>query len=307
MSKLDTSILTLKSQLWDLQFMGINSDSKANELKRRIGELEISNQYISDPQKDYNNLPYKGELLSYKERIQSRRLRKIKGKKADGSYDLEPWKSMRFVIPNPNPDQEKLKMIYTKAKFKDTPLQKYVDYLGETKWNYFATMTTPYTLSQRSARRMAERYFNLLTHTANPDYTRSDTYDNYFEDDRGGMFQKMENPYLEKMFYVTEHFECKDGCHLHALLKAPESINPHSLDMFSTYRDAWQMVSNSGVYTPKNKSGIEVVKSWEECKVEPEQKYARIQLKKFLPHLGAEGYCGKYILKSKGDFDLLSC
>lgn len=158
----------------------------------------------------------------------------------------------------------------SRQKYADTSLQGYIDYLGTKEWNFFMTGTTPYTLTDKSARRLAERYY-----------------------------QKVQ-PYCDEMFFVTEKFELRDGMHLHALMKCENEGN------FPMYVDMWQ------VATGNRWDGIDPVtkrvawRGFGENEQGKEIKTARIQLERFQPRLGAEGYVAKYILKQHGDFDLLT-
>jgi len=136
--------------------------------------------------------------------------------------------------------------------------QEYIHYLNDQHWDYFLTGTTRYSLSQRSARRLAERYFSMLT---------SDTTD--------------------RMFYVSERFELKDGHHIHALLRTQTN--------FTSLIDLWQYATGNS----STLSGAGTF-SWHKTG------WNRIQLKTYLPRIGAAGYCSKYILKRSADYDLFA-
>jgi len=73
-----------------------------------------------------------------------------------------------------------------------TKVQQLADYLGSLPWDFFITGSTSYELTLKSARRLAQRYYNLLP--------------------EGSIF-----------FPVSEKFEVKDGCHIHGLLQLGES------------------------------------------------------------------------------------
>ncbi len=60
-------------------------------------------------------------------------------------------------------------------------------WLETIEWDYFATFTTPYSMTLKSARRIMEKYHSKMD----------------------GM-----------MFWVAEKYELKDGYHTHALLKS---------------------------------------------------------------------------------------
>lgn len=70
-------------------------------------------------------------------------------------------------------------------------LESYATWLETIKWNKFATFTTPYEMSLRSARRIMERYHGKLKIEGQESW----------------------------MFWVAEKFKLKDGYHMHALLK----------------------------------------------------------------------------------------
>jgi len=141
---------------------------------------------------------------------------------------------------------------------KHPELQPYIEYLNIQDWTFFMTGTTHYELTQKSARRLAERYFLKLY------------------------------PYCERMFWVSERFECKDGHHIHALMYCPQEAH------FSVYNDMWQIATGNNKYKVNK----------ETLKTEFEGKHSRIQLKRYVKSLGAEGYVAKYILKAHGDYDL---
>ncbi len=167
-------------------------------------------------------------------------------------------------------DDHNLRNKISIQKFADTPLQGYIDYLGTKPWTFFMTGTTPYTLTDKSARRLAERYY-----------------------------QKVQ-PHCSEMFFVTEKFELRDGMHIHALMNCEDEAP------FGMYTDMWQVATGNRwngldpvtkkvdwVGFGKNEQGKDI-------------KTARIDLQRFQMSLGAEGYCAKYILKQHADFDLLT-
>lgn len=66
------------------------------------------------------------------------------------------------------------------------------DWLHSMPWTHWATLTTPYELTMKGARRLAHRFHRRL----NKDAPAS-------------------------MFWACEPFDAKDGFHLHALLNVP--------------------------------------------------------------------------------------
>lgn len=64
-------------------------------------------------------------------------------------------------------------------------------YLEGEVWDFFATLTTRYSLTLKSGRRLIERYFDMIKYPG------------------------------DMMFYVLEPFELRDSNHLHALWKHP--------------------------------------------------------------------------------------
>lgn len=69
--------------------------------------------------------------------------------------------------------------------------QLWSEYLEEIPWTYFATFTTPYEMSLRSARRIMDKYHRKMTIEGRDDW----------------------------IFWAAEKFKLKDGYHLHALIK----------------------------------------------------------------------------------------
>ena len=69
--------------------------------------------------------------------------------------------------------------------------EEWIMYLEGRKWDFFATLTTRYSLTLKSGRRLIERYFDMIKYPG------------------------------DIMFYVLEPFELSDSNHLHALWKHP--------------------------------------------------------------------------------------
>jgi hypothetical protein len=118
-------------------------------------------------------------------------------------------------------------------------------FLESTEWSYWCTFTTGWELTLPSARRMANKIFTKFCGAMG----------------QGDLFQ-IENP---AMFWAAEPFDCRNGFHIHALMR--------------TGADAKQ------IYTWSKK------------------KYGRAQVIKYQKGKGAASYCGKYITKRLSDYD----
>ena len=153
-------------------------------------------------------------------------------------------------------------------------LNAYANYLGTLDWDYFATFTTGYELTLKSARRAMERFHYKI------------------DRDHNG----------STLFWVAEPFECKDGFHTHALLK----LNDRDL-VDEKRRIVFSQVADGTVCSYDIKeTGFDVVKNtWQYVTKANEQNYNRIELKRYNAKLGAKHYVGKYILKSRCDYDIL--
>jgi hypothetical protein len=140
-----------------------------------------------------------------------------------------------------------------------------VDYLQSISWTFFFTGTTGYDLTLKSARRLADRFFEG------------------FKKD-GDVF-----------FWVAERFECKDGFHIHGLMKVQNQygeLDPENKMLYRSLLDQWQ--SSVGNKALSNQSGSIAWNKW-----------SRVDLQAYDAKRGATGYCGKYILKKGADYDLL--
>lgn len=167
----------------------------------------------------------------------------------------------KFLSARKSGNDFELRNFIGRQKYGDT-YQSYVNWMGEKDWTFFMTGTTPYELTDKSARRLAERYFLKL------------------------------QPYCDGMFFVSEKFELKSGMHLHALMNCPYEAP------FQTYFNFWQIATgNKPVFNDKGE-----ITRWSGFGNE-NSTCARIQLKRYDPKLGAEGYCGKYCFKKRGDYD----
>tara|TARA_B100001057_G_C22653513_1_gene873037 strand:- start:189 stop:671 length:483 start_codon:yes stop_codon:yes gene_type:complete len=120
-----------------------------------------------------------------------------------------------------------------------TMKEAYIKWLNEEDWTFFSTLTTRYELTQKSARRAAERFHSYLKEIS----------DNQC-----------------KMFFVSEKFELKDGFHLHALINLPEKF--HEFIHFNKIISSWQLAAGTfhqkmdenGFYQDQKPSRIDLQK-----------------------------------------------
>jgi len=145
--------------------------------------------------------------------------------------------------------------------------QAYISYLETIGFDYFLTGSTRYELTLKSARRLAERYFEAI---------------------------KTEGAIL---FWVGEKFEVKDGYHIHGLLKIPNKYgkaDPDNVFLFQRLIDHWQLATGN-----KAISNHDGVIEWNK------ESWNALNLSRFKKSKGAGGYCSKYVFKSNADYDLL--
>jgi len=102
-------------------------------------------------------------------------------------------------------------------------------------------------------------------------------------------FNDVRSPGDESMFFwVSEPFELKDGHHIHGLLKVPTQMP------YSALQDTWQR--SAGNHITENRDGV---LKWDL------EKWSSMHLRKYKKGVGAHGYCAKYIMKNRSDYDLL--
>lgn len=89
-----------------------------------------------------------------------------------------------------------------------TYAKNYADWLSSIPWTHYATFTTGYEMTLRSARRLMEAYHDNIRKAGK-----------------------------SPMFWGAEKFEVKDGYHTHALLKVPPAWN------YGHLIKIWQKVS----------------------------------------------------------------
>ena len=171
------------------------------------------------------------------------------------------------------------------------------------RWTWFATFTTPYELTLKSARRLVER--------------------------TGKAWQKLDPTC--RIFWVAERFEVKDGYHLHALVYARNGEK-----MFGEFCQVYQAMARGRVIGNKDGKPIRAVdkidqgkrsmlwtgavvteggkvkrtESYEPQGGELRPKWCRIDLRRFDPKRACADYLVPYMFKeqSRGqgaDYDWL--
>jgi hypothetical protein len=77
-----------------------------------------------------------------------------------------------------------------KYKYCTNVQQEMSEFIDKMEWNYFATLTTSYEQTMKSARRCVERFH-----------------------------EKLNNSGSTTLFFAAEPYDVKDGYHVHALIK----------------------------------------------------------------------------------------
>jgi hypothetical protein len=158
------------------------------------------------------------------------------------------------------------------TKVKNTFKSEYANWLNSYKWTHFVTLTTPYELTLKSSRRLAERFHaKLKEHNFDP-----------------------------ILFWVAERYENKDGYHIHALLKLNRQLEHHEY-VFIT--EIYQVVSGTLTLrdllnAPKDENGRTTYKKW-----------SRIDLQRYSKGKNGTAYVTKYVLKENNrqhaEYDIL--
>jgi hypothetical protein len=92
-------------------------------------------------------------------------------------------------------------------------VNEYGNFLGQTNWTFYCTLSTTYPLSVKQAQRYIERTHDLL---------------------------KLNFKLRNKIFWVAEPFDSNYGFHLHCLVKLDcESPLKHKMELIK----AWQIVT----------------------------------------------------------------
>lgn len=100
-----------------------------------------------------------------------------------------------------------------------------------------------------------------------------------------GMAKELGKGGSYRFFFAIEPFDLRNGFHIHALIDAPTGYQYKHLIQI------WQHVSGN---KRKKKEG------------ETESTWNRIDLQTYDPKLGAKHYVGKYIMKQRTDYDMLT-
>lgn len=174
------------------------------------------------------------------------------------------------------------------------------DYLLQTEWNHFVTLTTGYTLTLNAARRLAERFHKIIS-------------------------KELFLPYFNtcKLFFVAEKFQVKDGFHLHGLLAYEAKYLPAWIDIKPELDRCYQRASGFHLHASciialpifftrseveaglnatnrKNFNTIEAAGDNETVITKFRCSFSDYDKEK----AGAR-YCTKYLVKKYSDYDLL--
>lgn len=139
--------------------------------------------------------------------------------------------------------------------------------MGGMDWTFFATLTTPYQMTLKSARRLAERTHTSWSRLAAGDCT---------------------------MLWVAERNELRDGHHLHALIRVPDAFRqPH---LHAALCEAYQVQTGGTVARIDKATGKTTWSRW-----------SRIDLQAYDRRRNAGGYLTKYMTKANSllDWDLI--
>ena len=134
------------------------------------------------------------------------------------------------------------------------PQNPIATYLNQHTWDYYCTLSTSYTLTSKSARRAMIRFSEHL------------------KERFGGA----------NIFWVSEPFDLKEGCHLHALIKINKSIRYSDYLAKKALLESWQIVT-------ANTSNV--------------SKLHCLHIRKYNRKLGGNFYVTKYIDKPNADYD----
>lgn len=134
-------------------------------------------------------------------------------------------------------------------------------------WTYFATMTTPYEMTLKSARRLAEN-----THRS---------------------WSRMTGRQC-RLLWVAERNELRDGHHIHGLVWVPDNFrDPH---LHYALCEAYQVCTGAKAQTIDKRTGKVKYDKW-----------SRIDLQAYDKKRNAGGYLTKYMTKASSllDWDIL--
>ncbi len=91
----------------------------------------------------------------------------------------------------------------------------FADWLKKRAWSFFCTFTTKFKMKLKSARKMMENFFNLIT---------------------GRKFKV-------NIFWVAERFRASENYHLHALIEFIERSAERIENGFKAITSVWKIVS----------------------------------------------------------------
>lgn len=144
----------------------------------------------------------------------------------------------------------------------------YAEWIESMEWDFYMTLSTGYQMTLKSARRAADRFHKIAAR----------------------------NIGQNRLFWVAEPFDLKDGYHIHALVKfACERLKNQStrhqgakvsLDWIGVRR-SWSIAAGNKSYKAKGADGV------------------RADIQRYIPSYGANYYLGKYMQKEQADYDLL--
>jgi hypothetical protein len=100
-------------------------------------------------------------------------------------------------------------------------------------------------------------------------------------------------PEGSKFFFVSEKFEAKDGYHIHGLIDLQGSDLRQDRNGTGVLSQLWQLATGNRCIS-NDSDGIR----WEI--------WNQIDLRPYMKHVGASGYCAKYINKKQADYDLFT-
>jgi hypothetical protein len=137
----------------------------------------------------------------------------------------------------------------------------YQNWLNSFEWNYFVTLTTHYELTLKSARRLVERWHDKMK----------------------------KHGFEPLLFWVAEHYEMKDGYHIHGLLKLNRDLKKHEY-IFIT--ELYQICS--GACTTN-----ELTATINNKEKRSKLNWNRIDLQRYLKAKNGGAYCTKYVIKEQ--------
>jgi len=143
----------------------------------------------------------------------------------------------------------------------------YLPWLAAQPWTFFCTGTTRYQLTQKSARRLAERFYKAV----------------------------MNQGESVNMFWASEPFDVKEGHHIHFLMYIKSFVPDNAL--FDTLVNLWQWTTgNKTLFIYAGTNRIE----WQK------HTWNAINLRSYDNKRGAAGYTAKYMNKTRADYDYIN-